>query len=107
MWGGGVGLCIEVRTESGNQVGFVADEKNLLQTLLGNPDQPAFPMLASIDPYGDTVFNRMQINRFMTEWKTLFSRASTPEEESLLDAVIELAEKSKQDVHLYLVFIGD
>ena len=101
-----MGLCIVLRTESGEQIDFVADEKNLLDKLLGNPDPAAFPMLASIDRYGNTIFNRIQMDRFLAEWKSL-RNTNTPEEEALLQAVLEMAEKSKRGVHLYLVFVGD
>ena len=102
-----MGLCIALQTESGEQIELVVDDKNLLDKLLGFPDANAFPMLASIDRYGDTIFNRMQMERFLAEWETLFRNASTPEEEALLKAVQVLAEKSAHDVHRYLVFIGD
>ncbi|HEX3663240.1 MAG TPA: hypothetical protein VHU89_17515 [Acidobacteriaceae bacterium] len=102
-----MGLCIELRTESGEQLGFVADEKNLLGQLLESPDPGAFPMLASIDHYGDTVFNRIQMRRFLDEWTTLSRSAKTPAEEDLLQSVGAMAEKAAQAVHLYLVFVGD
>jgi hypothetical protein len=51
-----MGLCIALRTESGEQIDMIADEKNLLSKLLDFPDEDAFPMLASIDRYGDTYF---------------------------------------------------
>jgi hypothetical protein len=102
-----MGLCVALQTESGKQIEFVSDEKNLLDKLIGFPDANAFPMLASIDRYGDTVFNRVQMDRFLAEWKTLFSSANTPEETALLNAIKDLAEKSIREVHLYLVFIGD
>jgi len=79
----------------------------LLDKLLGYPDGKLFPMLASIDRYGKTIFNRMQIKRFLAEWETLFRKATTAEEQTLLKAVKGLGEKSQQDVHQYLVFIGD
>jgi hypothetical protein len=53
------------------------------------------------------IFNRLQIVHFLAEWATRFNRASTPEENALLSAIRDLAEKSMRDVHLYLVFIGD
>jgi hypothetical protein len=49
-------------------------------------------MLASIDRYGDTTFNRMQIDRFQIEWDALFSKVTDPAEQSLLQAVKGLAE---------------
>jgi hypothetical protein len=68
-----MGLCIALQTESGEQIELVADEKNLFERLLGSPDANACPMLASIDRYGDTVFNRLQMDRFLSEWKTLWA----------------------------------
>ena len=102
-----MGLCVALQTESGKQLELVSDGKNLLDRLIGSLDPNVFPMLASIDRYGDTVFNRLQMDRFLTEWKTLFSSANTPEITGLLNAVKDLAEKSIRGVHLYLVFIGD
>lgn len=102
-----MGLCIVLRTESGEQLDFAADEKNLLGKLLGAPDPGKFPMLASIDQYGDTVFNRIQMSRFLDEWKTLRRSAKSPVEEDLLQSVQAMAEKAVQAVHLYLVFVGD
>ncbi len=102
-----MGLCVALQTESGKQIELVADEKNLLDKLLGTPDTNAYPMLASIDRYGDTIFNRLQIERFIAEWKTLFSKVRTPEEENLLNAVQSLAEKCRLRVHHYLAFVGN
>lgn len=102
-----MGLCVALQTESGEQIERVADEKNLLDRLLGYPDPSAYPMLASIDRYGDTIFNRLQIDRFLSEWETLFRNANSPEEEALLKAVQNLADKSRTRVHHYLAFIGD
>ncbi len=102
-----MGLCIALETESGEQIKLIADEKNLLDRLIGSPDETAFPMLASIDRYGDTTFNRMQIERFLAEWESLFAKATTSEEKALLQAVKTLGEASRHAVHQYLVFIGD
>jgi hypothetical protein len=102
-----VGLCIALKDEFGKQIDFIADEKNILDRLLGSPDESTFPMLASIDRYGDTTFNQMQIDRFLAEWESLFSRAETSEEKELLLDVKRLGETSRRKVHQYLVFIGD
>jgi hypothetical protein len=102
-----VGLCIALRTESGEQIKLIADEQNLLVRLLGDPDMEIFPMLASIDRYGDTIFNHLQIERLLVEWESLTARAGTSEEEALLEAIKSLGRESLQGVHRYLVFIGD
>lgn len=102
-----MGLCIALQNESGEQIDLVADDKNLLDGLLGYPDATKFPMLSSIDRYGDTTFNRMQIGRFLEEWHSLSEKTTTPEERQLVDAVRTLGIKAQHDVHQYLVFIGD
>jgi hypothetical protein len=102
-----MGLCVALETESHEQLELIADDHNLLHRLIDYPDSTQFPMLASIDWYGDTVFNRLQIKRFLAEWETLFVKASTPEENSLLEEIKQLSLRSLKDVHLYVVFIGD
>jgi len=102
-----VGLCVALETESHEQLELICDDRNLLHKLISYPDSTQFPMLASIDWYGDTVFNCMQIKRFLAEWETLFGKASTPEENSLLEEIKQLSLRSLNDVHLYVVFIGD
>ena len=100
-------MRIALETESHEQKVLISDDHNFLSKVIGYPDSKSFPMLASIDWYGNTVFNRMQIDRLLTEWETLFSKAVAPAERSLLEAVKELSLNSREDVHQYVVFIGD
>jgi len=102
-----MGICVALETESHEQLALIGDDRNLLPKLIGYPDSTQFPMLASIDRYGDTVFNRVQIKRFLAEWETLFSNTNTSEENSLLEQIKQLSLSSLNDVHLYVVFIGD
>jgi hypothetical protein len=102
-----MGLCVALQSESGEQLEMISDEKNLLARLVGNPDWKECPMLASIDRYGDTTFNSVQIEHFLIEWESLFVRAATSEEKSLLQSIKDLAERTLLNVHQYLVFIGD
>jgi hypothetical protein len=106
--GGGtpMGLCISLQSEFGEPIESIADDKNLLNRLLDFPDAKTFPMLASIDRYGDTTFNRVQIHWFLAEWETLFDKAATSEERTLLQSVRNLGQKVRNSVHVYLVFIG-
>ena len=102
-----MGLCVALRSESGKQTDLIADERNLIARLLGDPDWKEFPMLASIDRYGDTTFNSVQIERFLLEWESLFHKATTSDETTLLQAVKAMGERTLLKVHQYLVFIGD
>ena len=101
-----MGLGIELQDECGATLESVTDPKNLLSRLLPSNDD-AHPTLASIDPYGDTVFNRLQMARFLREWAVISTKALTSEERGLLAAIEKMALRCRDEVHLYLKFIGD
>ena len=72
------------------------------------PGSDEYPFLASIDPYGDTTFNNLQMPRFLKEWAAVVSqRAKTTEEQALVASVESLARRCRDEVHVYLKFIGD
>jgi hypothetical protein len=102
-----MGLGIALQDESGAELESLADPRNYLGKLLPEHGDPTHPMLASIDFYGDTVFNRMQMDRFLAEWADVSARANAPEEKALVSAVEGLARRCQDEVHLYLKFIGD
>ena len=62
-----MGLVIQLQDESGGVLYSLDDSKNLLKGLLPSNNDVAHPMLASIDPYADTVFNGLQMRRFLPE----------------------------------------
>ena len=67
----------------------------------------SFPCLSVIDPYGDTTFNRLQLDPFLEEWTRLRERASNNDQKRMIDNVEALARKCKLEPHLYLKFVGD
>ena len=56
-----------------------------------------------IDPYGDTVFNRLQIDDLLSDLKKLKEVADS----DIIDGIIKLALKCKAGPHTYLKFYGD
>jgi len=102
-----MGLEIVLQTESGAKVDSVADPKNYLGKLLPQIDDESHPLLGGIDPYGDTVFNGIQIRRFLLEWEAVSSNAVTTEERELVSKIEELALRCRDEVHLYIRFVGD
>jgi hypothetical protein len=101
-----MGLSIVVTDYSGKVFERIDDPKNFLHKLLPPSDEESATMLAKIDWYGDTYFNYLQIGRFLGEWDQLGQRAETPEESELIDGVIRLAKRCREDRTL-LRFIGD
>ena|SRR5665213_4171252 len=102
-----MGLGIELQDERGGKIDSVADPKNLLRPLLPAPGDLIFILTNAIDPYGDTVFNRIQMERFLSEWTSIASRCKTQEEKELASKIASLAFRCRDEVHLYLKFIGD
>jgi hypothetical protein len=100
-------LCITIEGENGKVVEALLDEKNLLRNLLPSGSGQPHTLLDYVDPYGNTIFNRLQMNQFLSEWENVAARAHTAEEKALVAGVKALAQRCEAGVHLYLKFIGD
>src|SRR5215470_10399154 len=101
-----MGFDVNLETERGEILKTVGDPKNLLHRLMERSLSDD-PLLAEIDWYGDTVFNRMQIPRFLSSWLVLRRQVQNEEEAKIVDEVKALAEECQSGVHLYLKFVGD
>jgi hypothetical protein len=101
-----MGFDINLEKEHGEVLATIEDPTNLLHRLLERSlaDEPH---LAEIDWNGDTTFNRLQIPRFLAEWKALAEHSESPEEAKLVAEIKQLAERCGSGVHLYLKFVGD
>ena len=64
-------------------------------------------LLGAIDPYGDTVFNRLQAGALLGEWIFLEARTRTDSEKLFCSEVRQLIERVARGPHLYLKFVGD
>jgi hypothetical protein len=104
-----MGITVILETESGAPLATVEDPTNVLHRLLPEIEKPGYPHLSSIDSYGDTVFNRLQAPSLLAEWERLDAEAGvlSVEERRVLDGIRELAERLKDEVHVYLKFYGD
>jgi hypothetical protein len=97
---------IELQSERGETLQAVADPKNLLHRLI-EAYAGTDPLLYEIDWNGDTVFNRLQMPRFLSAWQELALLAQTSQQTKLVEDIRALAERCESGVHLYLKFIGD
>ncbi len=60
-------------------------------------------LLKYIDPYGDTIFNNLQIDDLVTDLELL----KEIDGNELIDEIILLAQECKSEIHTYLTFYGD
>lgn len=98
-------MTIVLQDERGTRIERVDDPTNALAScLLGAGMQCG--CLRYIDPYGDTVFNRLQLEDVLRELEALSATAPT-EGHALLDQVAGLARRGLAEPHRYLKFIGD
>jgi hypothetical protein len=102
-----MGFCVVLQNESGEEMETLVDERKILHALLPSPDDESYPMLASVDRYGDTMFNRPQMRLFLKEWERLEERARNPEEQLLLSRIKLIAQRCRDGVHLFVRFVGD
>ena len=101
-----MGLGVALVNFRGEILDRVDDPKNFLHRLLPPADEDADSLLSKVDWYGDTYFNHLQMQHFLTEWDQLARRAQTPEEQALVAGVRNLAVLCQNDVTV-LRFIGD
>ena len=86
-----MGLDINLESERGELIDSVGDPHNFLHKLLPLPGEQSDSMMGSIDWYGNTSFNHLQMRRFFTEWDQLVGRAQIVEVKDFLSQVRELA----------------
>lgn len=103
-----MGFNVELQDELGGRLDGVDDPRGLLNKLLPEPgDRDDYPFLRSIDNYGDTTFNHLQMPRFLKEWAAISVKATNADQEAIVSAVEALARRCRDEVHTYLKFIGD
>jgi hypothetical protein len=99
-----MGIDVNLQDERGTVIEFLHDEKSLLNKLLPRENRS---LLSGIDPYGDTIFNRLQMDQFLSEWNELRKKEMAPDQANHLQKIETLALRCQREVHLYLKFIGD
>jgi hypothetical protein len=75
---------------------------------LGVVNSQDTPLLVAVDPYGDTVFNRLQIERQLPpEIEYLRRELTNSDAGEMLDELERLMAVATERVHRYLWFVGD
>jgi hypothetical protein len=102
-------ITVQVVDEDGNSVVDmdISIETRMLNRVLEDPDHRRLCCLKFIDPYGDTVFNRAQMESFLNDLQSLRARAESENDATLVDELKRMGELVHDEVHLYLKFIGD
>jgi hypothetical protein len=100
-----MGIDVVVESESGEVLGKMLDPGNRLVRALNLPGLEATACLRFIDPYGDTIFNRLQIPHLVAELQALRANVNDALVQHL-EGVLELI-RGVHEPHLYVRFRGD
>src|SRR5262245_35099730 len=102
-----MGYIIVLQDEKGKAIETAIDSLNCLDRLLPLLDDSTSRCLKYVDPYGDTIFNRMQMPDVLSELEGILNRCESSKEVEFVNAVKGLALLCKKLPHLYLKFRGD
>jgi hypothetical protein len=102
-----MGINVRLQTERGELIEEMIDWNETVSTFITHWDDTSFCCLRFIDEYGDTVFNTLQMESFLTEWERVSDRIETDEQRNVWNQVKTFAERCQKQSHTYLKFIGD
>lgn len=98
-----MGWTITLENENGFAIKTLPFELEI--NLSGSVDLEKYKLLKYIDPYGDTIFNSLQMPDLITDFTNLINEI--PHLKKEIEDVISIADVSKKSVHQYLKFCGD
>lgn len=102
-----MGFDIRLEDWNGRAEQELFDLENVLSRLLPSWEDREFHCLRYIDPWGNTVFNHLQMDEFIEELKRIRGNASTEVERAFVDAIESMAVRCKESGELYIRFHGD
>lgn len=99
-------MTVVLEDEARSEIARIDDTKgNLIKSLSGMTERD-LTVMGFIDPYGDTLFNRLQVPMLLADIERA-AMSADEEARALLDTVAALASRVTTEPHLYLRFIGD
>ena len=93
-----------VQDEDGSQIGEGCDFPT---TLFPSIEDSRFTCLRFVDPYGDTVFNHLQVRAILDELSQLELVCKDHSVRGMIGQLRTLADRCLSEPHLYLKLIGD
>ncbi len=101
-------MSVVLQDERCNDVSeTVHDPLGVIAASLPHPSDSTYGCVRFIDPYGDTIFNRLQAAVMVEEWDRLKLAFSERGAEALWTEVRELIVRCSEEPHTYVRFVGD
>jgi hypothetical protein len=102
-----MGIDVRVETESGEVQDEVLDDQNLTEKLLPDRDDGTSPCLRFVDPFGDTLFNQIQIPLVVAELEKRLRSSLKPELKAHCEAILKALNAALGEEHTYVRFSGE
>jgi hypothetical protein len=102
-----MGLLVKLQAEDGVALETVEDRRNLLHRVLPGTENGEYHWASTIDFYGDTTFNYLQVRKLRGEWRKILEASDDADTRQILTRIDELLERCASGVHLYVKFSGD
>ena len=100
-----VPITVQIQNEEGAALGPGWDDIRSSEAL--NSPSTNGHCLPFIDPYGDTVFNQLQLPHLIGELMEHRIKTSDERLNRTLDSLISYVQTAEERVHVYVRFIGD
>jgi hypothetical protein len=100
-------LRIRLEGERGEQYDTISDTHHLFWRLMQESAVKDTSCLRFIDPYGNTVFNRLQMPQLLKELADLHDFVNGTEQVEFLSKVEEFVQRCAREPHLYIKIYGD
>jgi hypothetical protein len=102
-----MGIDVRVETESGEVQDEVLDDHNLTEKLLPDREDGTSPCLRFVDPFGDTLFNQIQIPFVVKELEKRLLGSAKPEVKAHCQAILKAVTATVGEEHTYVRFSGE
>jgi hypothetical protein len=102
-----MGIDVRVETESGEVQDEVLDDNNQTEKLLPDRDDGTSPCLRFVDPFGDTLFNQIQIPLVVTELEKRLRGPVKPDLKAHCEAILKVVTAAAGEEHTYVRFSGE
>lgn len=89
-----MGINLSMEDEEGKELGIVPDPKRYLSIALQLPDLEKTICLRFIDPYGDTIFNQLQIPLLIRELASMRDLITDDSLQTLANRSLESARRA-------------
>ena len=102
-----MGINIYLEEEKGKMLDSVVDESQAFAHFIRKTKFPGTLCLQFIDPYGNTIFNRPQLPFLEIELRELSETITVPALHEIIQRIVDLVVKARNEMHVYITFRGD